>query len=319
MNTPRLLIFSLILLVAGTLLPAPLLSQEDEQQEEASPSVKIENSRTGATLELAELITALSSSDVVFLGENHDNDSGHQFQMQVIEGLVDAGHAVAISMEQFERDVQGVLNDYLNGRVTEEEFLEASRPWGNYQKHYRPIIEFAKEKRIHTIAANIPRRMAARVSQGASPAVEDQVFLPRQQFTDKDAYWDRFEQSMVGHGGTDMESMMELYFESQCLKDDAMAESISDFLAANSHTKKIVVHLCGSFHSDFGLGTVSRLLRRRPLTQVSVLTMEPTENLDDKETRNALGSRSHFTFWTVENETEEEPAEDDQTSSDESS
>ena len=304
----RLSIFSFLAFVL--LLPKPLLSQENSPEEKTPPSVKIENSRTNATLGLEELLATLTDSDVIFLGENHENDSGHEFQMRVIEGLVKAGHAVTISMEQFERDVQGALNDYLNGRISEDEFLEASRPWSNYQKHYRPVIEFAKENRIDVIASNVPRRMAAKVSQGERPAVEDQVFLPRKRFTDKDAYWDRFEQSMAGHGGTDMDSMMEFYFESQCLKDDAMAESISDFLAVHSHRKTIVIHLCGSFHSDYGLGTVSRLLKRKPLTRVSVLTMESTENEDAKEVRAELQARSHFTFWTVENDSEEEPAKE---------
>ncbi|MEM6692044.1 MAG: ChaN family lipoprotein [Planctomycetota bacterium] len=310
MTVLRSLMLCLPLLATVWLLPEPLWSQEGKGTDKATPSAKIENSRTGVTLELAELLDELSGSDVIFMGENHDNDSGHEFQMQVIEGLVNAGHSIAISMEQFERDVQGALNDYLSGRIIEDEFLKASRPWSNYQKHYRPVIEFAKENRVDVIASNVPRRMASKVSQGERPAVEDQVFLPRKRFTDKDAYWDRFEQSMAGHGGTDMDSMMELYFESQCLKDDAMAESISDFLAVHSHRRTIVIHLCGSFHSDYGLGTVSRLLKRRPLTRVSVLTMEATENEDEKEVRAELRERSHFTFWTIENESDEEPTEE---------
>lgn len=311
----RFVTFSAALLFTVPVLPTPLYSQEKKRKSDALSSASIQDSRTGTLLQLTDLLAELSRSDVIFLGETHDNDSGHEFQMRVIEGLVNAGHPVAISMEQFERDVQGALDDYLNGRIPEEKFLEASRPWSNYEKHYRPVIEFAKKSRIPIIASNIPRRMALKVSKGESPVVEDQVYLPCIRSTEKDAYWDRFQQSMSGHSGTDMALMMEQYFESQCLKDDAMAESISDFLAVNSHQDKIVVHLCGSFHSDYGLGTVSRLLKRRPLTRVSVLTMESTQDVIEEELRADLRSRSHFTFWTTENEHEAEAAEQGQTKS----
>ena len=37
------------------------------------------------------------------------------------------------------RDVQGVLDDYLAGRIDEAEFLSGSRPWQNYRTGYRPL------------------------------------------------------------------------------------------------------------------------------------------------------------------------------------
>ena len=38
------------------------------------------------------------------------------------------------------------------------------------------------------------------------------------------------------------------------LKDEAMAEAITDHLAAVAPERPLVVHWCGRFHSDFGLG-----------------------------------------------------------------
>ena len=303
-------ILSLCLLGAVVTIATPVLAQDERKLDPATQAVKIQNSRTGATLKLNTLVKALNSSDVVFLGEQHDNDSCHEFQLHVIEGLVEAGHSVAISMEQFERDVQGALNDYLSGRLAEEEFLKASRPWENYAEHYRPVIEFAKEKRIDVLAANIPRRVATNVSQGQRPSIEGQVYLPRQTFIDKNAYWEQFKATMEGHVGTESGSKLEQYFASQCLKDDAMAESISDFLAINSHQRKIVVHLCGQFHSDYGLGTVARVLRRRPLARVTVITMESSDNAKDEKTLSNLTASSHFTCWTIQNQKEDTATQD---------
>ncbi len=282
-----------------------LLAQENDDKQPETPVVRIENSRTGTTLILNDLVDSLGQSDVVILGEQHDNDSGHEFQLGVIKGLANSGHSIAITTEQFERDVQGSLNDYLSGRLSEDQFLNDSRPWKNYSEHYRAIIEFAKENKIPVIAGNIPRRIASAVSQGKQPATEDFVFMPRQTNSPKNAYWEKFKASMEGHMGTDDEFKIEKFFASQCLKDDAMAESITDYLAINSHKPKIVVHLCGHFHSDFGLGTAARVMQRRPLTRLSVVTMESLDKANDKPTQASLRARSHFTFWTAKNQNSE--------------
>lgn len=292
------------LLVAST--SNPVVAQDSDGGEPKPSNVRIENSRTGADLQLNELVDSLSQSDVIFLGEKHDNDSGHKFQLDVIKGLVKSGKSIAISTEQFERDAQGSLNDYLSGHLDEDEFLKTSSPWKNYHEHYRPIIEFAKENKIPVIAGNIPRRIASLVSQGKQPAVEDEAFMPRQLNSTPNAYWKKFKATMEGHMGADGESKMQLFFASQCLKDDAMAESITDWMAVNTHEAKIIVHLCGHFHSDYGLGTVERVLQRRPLTRFSVVTMESSKNAKEKQTLASLGARSHYTVWTVENKKPED-------------
>ena len=60
-----------------------------------------------------------------------------------------------------------------------------------------------------------------------------------------------------------------------------MAESIVDYLDRQPHRQPLVVHLCGKFHSDFGLGTAGRVLSRRPLMKISVFSMISCENLDE--------------------------------------
>ena len=54
------------------------------------------------------------------------------------------GDKLVLSLEMFEADNQFVLNEYLAGRITEEEFLAKSRPWPRYKTDYRQLVEFAK-------------------------------------------------------------------------------------------------------------------------------------------------------------------------------
>lgn len=54
------------------------------------------------------------------------------------------GDKLVLSLEMFEADNQSVLNEYLDGKITEDEFLAKSRPWPRYKTDYRQLVEFAK-------------------------------------------------------------------------------------------------------------------------------------------------------------------------------
>ncbi|MGI9519103.1 MAG: ChaN family lipoprotein [Pirellulaceae bacterium] len=287
------------------LLVNPGVAQETSDSNANGPWLM--ESATHQSVTIEQLAEQLTDYQCIFLGEQHDNDAGHEFQLQVIEALLKQDVDVVISMEQFERDVQGVLNDYLAERISEEEFLAGSRPWPNYAEHYRPIVELAKAEQIPVLAGNVPRRLAAAVGKGDTPASADRVFMPRNTYAPEDSYWEKFQESMQGHGGTGSGEQMQKFYAAQCLKDDAMAEAITDYLAVNPHRSKVVVHLCGKFHSDYGFGTAIRVVERRPLTNICVVTMQtlPENGEPDDDAINSAAARGHYVFWTVNNSNSE--------------
>jgi hypothetical protein len=63
---------------------------------------------------------------------------------------------VVVAMEMFERDVQGVLDQYLAGTITEEQFLKASRPWPRFATDYRPLVEFARAHKLDCPCCGAP-------------------------------------------------------------------------------------------------------------------------------------------------------------------
>lgn len=278
-----------------------VLAQEMKDTGIVQSRPMIMNSKTGTEVKLEQLVNELAQCDVAFLGEQHDNDAGHEFQFNVIRALVDRSIDVVIATEQFERDVQGVVDDYLAGRIDEEEFLEKSRPWKNYTKHYRPIIELAKAKHLPVLAANVPRKLASGVVDGKTKKSGQHVFLPRSTSAPEDSYWQNFAETMKGHMGAEGAEKLKKFYAAQCIKDDAMAESITDYLARNQHRPKLVVHLCGHFHSDYGLGTAARVVQRKPLARISVVTMETIPE-SGKPEMDGVRERGHFVFWTVKNE-----------------
>jgi uncharacterized iron-regulated protein len=265
---------------------------------------KVIATKSGQEISVEQLADAVAKDDVVFLGEEHDSDGAHQLQAAVVRELILKGANIAISMEMFERDVQGVLNEYLDGRISEEEFLYASRPWKNYAEHYREIVELAKEHRIPVIAANVPRELAAALAKGQAIDQSQAAYQARKLTAPEDLYWEKFSEIMKGHGGVDNAAANRRMYESQCLKDDTMAESIADFLATHRHRHVTVVHLCGKFHSDFGLGTASRVNDLNGLARVTIVSTERTEDLSKFESRK-YRAQAHYLFVVPPNAAKE--------------
>lgn len=106
-------------------------------------------------------------SDVVLLGECHDDPIAHSIEAFVLISLAARRDKCGLSLEMFERDVQPVLDEYLAGLVREGDLLQDARPWANYRDDYRVLIEFAKEVGLPVIAANAPRRYVGAVGRRA--------------------------------------------------------------------------------------------------------------------------------------------------------
>lgn len=193
-------------------------------------------------------------------------------------------------MEQFEADVQGPLDMYLLGAIDEAEFLEYSRPWGNYPEHYKPLVEFAKERGYPVIAANIPRPLARRVSRGGLETIGGESYAPWHVWVDEPEYYALFARAMGRPEADASDVGLQRWFAAQCVKDEKMAESIAGVLAGIEGPRPLVVHVCGKFHSDKHLGTVSRLARRRPELDIAVVSMKSDSKLrrdlsDDERSR----------------------------------
>jgi len=248
------------------------------------------DTRTGESVTLAQMADALAASDVVFLGELHDSPVGHALQTRMLRLLAERRPELVLSLEMFERDVQPALDRYLAGELSEDAFLAGARPWPRYSSDYRPAVKWARAHGQPVLAANVPRPLAKRVSEDGLPAVADEPHVPA--FVDHagGAYRARFDATMADHGGVDAASMRR-YFAAQCLKDEVMAQSIATSLL-REHRGALVVHLCGKFHSDFGLGTVERLRGRVGALDVGLVSMrrgalDPVSTLSDDDRASA--------------------------------
>ncbi|MEE9394391.1 MAG: ChaN family lipoprotein [Planctomycetota bacterium] len=250
---------------------------------------------SGLQLDVEALADRLANADVVVLGEEHDNVSGHDMQGRIFKALAERRPDIVLATEMFERDVQGVLDDYLAGRIDEKVMLKNARPWRDYKRFYRPMVELARERGFDVIAANAPTKEMRTLAFKGADKLKPSRWHASVSEAPKDRYWKLFQEAMADHAGVGSEDSIYGVYKSQCMKDDTMAESIVEYLDARPYRRPLVVFLCGKFHSEYGLGTVSRILKRRPLTRIEVCTMvsaeDPTE-IKGKEYRD----RAHYIF-----------------------
>lgn len=243
----------------------------------AADAAQFSDAQSGKNLTAAQLASKLQKYDVVFFGEYHDQSEIHQYELELLKAMYKAkGEKLALSMEMFEADNQSKLNNFLADTLSEEDFLAASRPWPNYGTDYAPLVNFAKEKKMPVIAANVPRFLAAHVAKNnaSTEGVEAQYqqWLPKHTYAPEGAYKDKFYAQMSSPAAPMKMPPQRLaaVYAAQCLKDDKMAESIAAF--ADAHQNMQILHINGCFHSDAHLGTAQKLEVLRPKLKVAVIT-----------------------------------------------
>ncbi|MCX7640524.1 MAG: ChaN family lipoprotein [Pyrinomonadaceae bacterium] len=275
----RMLIFVFALLVLS------VTAQNDEK-------FRIYDAK-GERRSFEQVIEAMKLVDVVFVGESHDDEVAHKLQLELLKAAFDRirSKQIVLAMEMFERDVQVIIDEYLQDLITEAHFLSSSRPWNNYKTDYRPLVEFAKENKLKVIASNAPRRYVNMVSRRGKSLLEmlspeaRRWIAPLPYKEASKAYAEKFSKIM---GINEHQSANNL-LEAQTLWDATMAFSISEVLKANS--KALVIHINGAFHSENRLGAPEHLASYLPNVKFLVITIRrETKSLEfDKSKHLNLG------------------------------
>ncbi len=273
---------------------------------------RVFDTRRKAFTDFETMLADLTRADVVLVGEQHDDSNTHRLEAAVLQGLMRRRVPVTLSLEMFERDVQPQLDAYLGGSISEEEFLQTSRPWPRYATDYRPLVDMARAHGWKVVAANVPRPLASEVSKGGKPALEklqpsERAMGARDLQCPLDAYYTRFAETMSGHAGTgdgklsadEQRATIERYYLAQCLKDETMAESIANAFERQSGRPGTIVHYTGSFHVDFSTGTAERVQRRLPGRRIALVSMLPVEDLDTLAPDGDDLKRAEYLVYTI--------------------
>ena len=222
----------------------------------AEPAARLETT--------AQMLERLANQHVVLLGEIHDSLDDHRWQLEMLTALHQRHPDLAIGFEMFPRRLQGVLNQWVNGQLSEAEFLrqaEWDKVWGFNAEFYLPLFRFARQNRLPMLALNVERGLVQQVRasgwDSASALQREGVSRPAEPSpayrTELKAVFDLHPSLMVGDASTQFAH----FVEAQTLWDRAMAEGIANY--RREHPATLVVGILGAGHLHNGFGVPHQL------------------------------------------------------------
>jgi uncharacterized iron-regulated protein len=230
--------------------------------------------RDGKAAGYQEMIETVSTADVIFFGELHDNPISHWLEYEVTADLYGkAGAGLVLGAEMFEADDQLVLDEYLSGQYESDKFEAEVKLWKNYKTDYKPLVEFARKNSLPFIATNIPRRYASMVSRDGFEVLDSLTAdarkliapLPMPYDPELKCYKDMMSMhGMPGMGGKPNEN----FPKAQAAKDATMAH----FIVSNLEQGKTFIHYNGAYHSENYQGIIYYLQLYRPGIRVATIT-----------------------------------------------
>jgi uncharacterized iron-regulated protein len=131
--------------------------------------------KTGRSLARGELFGDLAEKGrVVLLGESHTDLDDHLWELHTLAALHGRGGSMVIGFEAFPRRLQSVLDEWVEGKLTDEAFLKASewrQVWGYDPALYMPLFQFARLNRIPMVPLNVEHTLVAKVGKEGWQAV----------------------------------------------------------------------------------------------------------------------------------------------------
>ncbi|MCB9864238.1 MAG: ChaN family lipoprotein [Phycisphaerales bacterium] len=188
--------------------------------------------RAGDRVDWIEMIRSAQAKDVVIIGEQHDDATGHAVEQAVVEDAVARWPDTALSMEMLDRRRQSTADDYIAGIINRDEFLEEiattkfrsvtrsyldgeinratfeerifALGWPDWPNNYQPIIDVARSFEMPVIASNTPWRRYGSLANkegferlaALTPAQRALVEVP--EFLPEGTYRERFWKVMGG-------------------------------------------------------------------------------------------------------------------------
>jgi uncharacterized iron-regulated protein len=218
--------------------------------------------REAHRIALPALLERLAQSQVVLLGEAHDSAEDHRWQLHTLAQLYARQPQLAIGFEMFPRRVQPALDDWVAGRLAEDEFLrrvEWEKVWGYDVRDYLPLFHFARMNRIPMLALNVERSLIEAVGrQGWENVPEAQKEGVGRPAPAPEGYRQAlravFEHHPMKARG---EAAFPRFVEGQLVWDRAMAQRIAEHL--QKAPEALVVAVMGAGHVRNGHGVIHQL------------------------------------------------------------
>lgn len=244
----------------------------------------------------ADIMEEMARRDVVLLGEYHDEDDHHRWQVHTLAALHVQRPNMVIGFEMFPRRLQPVLDRWVKGELTLKQFLvesEWDKVWNAPPELYVPLFQFARINRIPMVALNVdntlnkavrekgwdkvPEAEREGVSRPAAPPEAYREFLFEVYRGHGSVHGAKGDKSDKDRKASKADPGFRHFVESQTTWDRAMAEALAQrILPAQGADKPLAVGIVGSGHLRFGHG-IPHQLRDLGVKNVGTLVAMPAD------------------------------------------
>jgi len=234
------------------------------------------DTRTSEPVEFDTLIQNISTQDVIYLSEKHDNPDHHAMQQRVIKSLIEKGLTPLIGFEFFSmEDTPDILNFLNSAKVHHskemtkiiEADLRKKLGWDTQPDpmwaYYYDLLTLARDKGLEAAGLDLPETLKKRITRkgmsGITPLEKEQIFsTPRPGQSYKDYMFSIFKDVHCSMGNEQMQTKL---YDTWLARNDKMALSITRL--KQYHQGPLVI-IIGGGHTEYGLGVMDRVAALAP-------------------------------------------------------
>ena len=217
----------------------------------AGGPIPVSNQRTPSAAERAYW-SQLAPARIIYIGETHNSNADHEYQLEVLKGLKLRGAKFAVGWEMFEAAQQPLLDQWVDRRLSTEGLLEKTdfqHRWGMYSVMYEKILRWTQSEGVADLALNAPDGLSHKLAAGQALDAAERELLPTG-YQPLPGGYEHFVEQMgeAPHAGANLEN----FYKAQLIWDQTMATHIVEYLGAHPEGKLVV--LLGRGHVDGGFG-----------------------------------------------------------------
>ena len=231
----------------------------------------------GQEYETEGWLDQISEYRLVFFGEVHSIPQVVDFQQDVMKRMASNSSKLHVVMEHFSFDMQSMLEDYQNERISFEELIKKYQEVGT-EKHnlrpYKPLLEEARRSnmKIKLHAGFLSRTYVRQLVRESEQAVIHSAAKWLQPSTTSlegsDFHYNVFESMLSGRNVHSLEPPKDRFqgiFKAQLLKDMAMAYKLNSLIrdSQEAEDEKFLV-IAGNGHIVNYQGVPERVLKENP-------------------------------------------------------
>ena len=210
----------------------------------------------------------LAPARVIYIGEMHNSDSDHEYELDVLKGLRARDVRFTVAWEMFEVPQQGLLDAWDEHHLSTDALLQKTdfqAHWGSLSVFYEKILRWTQAENVPSLALNAPATLSHKLAMGAPLDPAERAQVPTG-FHPLPGGLEHFgeQMSQAPHGSANLEN----FYKAQLLWEQTMATRIVDYLAAHPDGKLVV--LTGRGHVEGGFGVPAFVSQKTDAAQLVI-------------------------------------------------